>query len=79
MCAPLVQRNDSARDLVVDKTTDRHKCFTPLRGGRGSRVVKASDRDWPCHEFEPSTTKDPPCRAVMHVKSVETSSRWCGS
>ncbi|GFU69904.1 hypothetical protein TNCV_2470071 [Trichonephila clavipes] len=30
--------------------------------------------------FEPSTTKDPPCRAAMHVKSVEaeTSSRWCG-
>ncbi|GFV14160.1 hypothetical protein TNCV_526341 [Trichonephila clavipes] len=25
-----------------------------------------------CHEFEPSTTKDPPCRAAMHVKSVES-------
>ncbi|GFV10324.1 hypothetical protein TNCV_3751911 [Trichonephila clavipes] len=23
----------------------------------------------PCHEFEPRTTKDPPCRAAMHVKS----------
>ncbi|GFW11447.1 hypothetical protein TNCV_3809661 [Trichonephila clavipes] len=22
--------------------------------------------------FEPSTTKDPPCRAAMHVKSVES-------
>ncbi|GFV77570.1 hypothetical protein TNCV_1070991 [Trichonephila clavipes] len=41
--------------------------------GRGSRVVKVSDRDWPCHEFEPSITKDPPCRAAMHVKSVENS------
>ncbi|GFU82039.1 uncharacterized protein TNCV_517191 [Trichonephila clavipes] len=28
--------------------------------GRGSRVVWASDRGWLCHEFEPSTTKDPP-------------------
>ncbi|GFT05453.1 retrovirus-related Pol polyprotein from transposon 412 [Trichonephila clavipes] len=28
-----------------------------------------------CHEIERSTTKDPPCRAAMHVKS-ETSSRW---
>ncbi|GFT51043.1 histone-lysine N-methyltransferase SETMAR [Trichonephila clavipes] len=28
---------------------------------------------WPCREFEPSTTKDPPCRAVMHVKSVKSS------
>ncbi|GFS71837.1 hypothetical protein TNCV_3715121 [Trichonephila clavipes] len=26
-----------------------------------------------CHEFEPSTTKDPPCRGKMHVKSVESS------
>ncbi|GFV72782.1 hypothetical protein TNCV_1232961 [Trichonephila clavipes] len=29
-------------------------------------------RGLPCHEFEPSTTKDPPCRAAMHVKSVES-------
>ncbi|GFV89560.1 hypothetical protein TNCV_993921 [Trichonephila clavipes] len=30
--------------------------------------------------FEPSTTKDPPCRAAMHVKSVELKRppRWCG-
>ncbi|GFX00075.1 retrovirus-related Pol polyprotein from transposon 17.6 [Trichonephila clavipes] len=40
--------------------------------GRGSRVVWASDRGWLCHEFEPSTTKDPPCRAAMHAKSVES-------
>ncbi|GFV97906.1 hypothetical protein TNCV_5069461 [Trichonephila clavipes] len=26
-----------------------------------------------CHEFEPSTTKDPPCRGTMHVKPVESS------
>ncbi|GFW81922.1 hypothetical protein TNCV_2885961 [Trichonephila clavipes] len=25
------------------------------------------------HEFEPSTTKHPPCRGAMHVKSVEKS------
>ncbi|GFU73570.1 hypothetical protein TNCV_3360101 [Trichonephila clavipes] len=51
-----------------------------LNGGRGSRVVKVSDSGWPCHEFEPSTTKDPPCRAAMHVKSVESSNvlSWCG-
>ncbi|GFU03463.1 hypothetical protein TNCV_2256981 [Trichonephila clavipes] len=24
-----------------------------------------------CLEFEPSATKDPPCRAAMHVKSIE--------
>ncbi|GFT22927.1 hypothetical protein TNCV_1857411 [Trichonephila clavipes] len=35
--------------------------------GRGSRVVWVSDRGLPCHEFEPSTTKDPPCRAAMQT------------
>ncbi|GFW22329.1 hypothetical protein TNCV_1430831 [Trichonephila clavipes] len=30
------------------------------------------DRGLPCHEFEPSTTKYPPCRVAMHVKSVES-------
>ncbi|GFV41861.1 uncharacterized protein TNCV_2958771 [Trichonephila clavipes] len=50
-----------------------------------SSFVKASYK-WPrypsgqvigswlaCLEFEPSTTKDPPCRAAMHIKSVDSS------
>ncbi|GFU54311.1 hypothetical protein TNCV_576871 [Trichonephila clavipes] len=59
----------------------REKKNVIVCGGCGSRAVKVSDRDWHCHEFEPSTTKDPPCRAAMHVKSVESSNvfRWCGS
>ncbi|GFT19610.1 hypothetical protein TNCV_2534851 [Trichonephila clavipes] len=40
---------------------------------RCSRVIKVSDRGLPCHEFEPSTTKDPPYSVAMHVKSVESS------
>ncbi|GFY31407.1 hypothetical protein TNCV_4989661 [Trichonephila clavipes] len=35
-----------------------------------------------CHESEPSTAEDPPCRgADAHVKYVEiqTTSRWCGA
>ncbi|GFV21618.1 hypothetical protein TNCV_3337191 [Trichonephila clavipes] len=45
-------------------------------GGHGSRMVKVSDRGWPCHEFELGQVqaKDPPCRGAMHVKSVESSS-----
>ncbi|GFY35674.1 hypothetical protein TNCV_2619661 [Trichonephila clavipes] len=43
------------------------------RKGRGSRVVKVTDRSLPRQEFEPSTSKDPPCRAMMHAKSVESS------
>ncbi|GFS57521.1 hypothetical protein TNCV_1401851 [Trichonephila clavipes] len=48
--------------------------------GRGSRVVKVSDRGWPCLEFEPSTTEDPTCRGAMplNLSRAETSSRWCG-
>ncbi|GFX16036.1 uncharacterized protein TNCV_4702951 [Trichonephila clavipes] len=47
---------------------------TPLSidRGCGNQMVKVSDRGRPCHEFEPSTTKDPPCRAAMHVKSDES-------
>ncbi|GFT17607.1 hypothetical protein TNCV_2587211 [Trichonephila clavipes] len=48
----------------------------------GGRVVRVPNHGWPCHEFEPSTTKDPPCREAMHVKSVESSNvlplMWCG-
>ncbi|GFV81441.1 hypothetical protein TNCV_51651 [Trichonephila clavipes] len=48
--------------------------------GRCSQVVKVSDRGWPCHKLEPSTTKDPPCRAPMplNLSREEASSRWCG-
>ncbi|GFY20686.1 hypothetical protein TNCV_1119201 [Trichonephila clavipes] len=57
--------------------------FSDANGGRGSRVVKVSDHSWPCQEFEPSTTKDPPCRGAMRVKFVENSNVlplvWCGS
>ncbi|GFT62119.1 hypothetical protein TNCV_3812701 [Trichonephila clavipes] len=43
------------------------------------RMPKVSDRGLPCHKFEPSTTKDPPCKAAMHnLLRAETSSRWCG-
>ncbi|GFU91202.1 hypothetical protein TNCV_4925321 [Trichonephila clavipes] len=38
-----------------------------------NRVVKVSDRGWPCHEFELRTTKTPPWRRAMHVESVESS------
>ncbi|GFX94972.1 hypothetical protein TNCV_3046041 [Trichonephila clavipes] len=33
-----------------------------------------------CHEFEPSTTKDPACMGEVHVKSVESTNvlLWSG-
>ncbi|GFT19381.1 hypothetical protein TNCV_2533121 [Trichonephila clavipes] len=54
--------------------------FGTPTGGRGSLVVKVTGT-WPsCHEFEPSASENPPCRVVMHVKSVEAQAftRWCG-
>ncbi|GFS86437.1 DDE_3 domain-containing protein [Trichonephila clavipes] len=39
--------------------------------GRGSRVVKVSDRGLPGHEFEPSTTKDPPSEQCdVNIQSI---------
>ncbi|GFW62862.1 hypothetical protein TNCV_4452111 [Trichonephila clavipes] len=52
-------------DVEIDNDTEK-------MNGRGSRVVWVSDCGLLCHGFEPSTTKDPPCRAAMHVKSVES-------
>ncbi|GFU27646.1 putative DD41D transposase [Trichonephila clavipes] len=55
--------------------------------GRSSRVVQVSDRGLPCHEFEPSTTQDPPftefdCHRIItstiarlrteHLKGIKT-------
>ncbi|GFX73498.1 hypothetical protein TNCV_3403091 [Trichonephila clavipes] len=47
---------------------------------RGSRVVKVSDRDWPCHEFKPSTIKDPRVeeRCTLNLSRAATSYHWCG-
>ncbi|GFX53597.1 hypothetical protein TNCV_2327121 [Trichonephila clavipes] len=54
-----------------------------LKRGRGSLVIKVMDSWLDCHEFEPSTTEDPPDRGSMHIKSVESSNVlplvWCGS
>ncbi|GFV39833.1 uncharacterized protein TNCV_4144701 [Trichonephila clavipes] len=49
--------------------------------GRSSQVVQVSDLGWPCHEFEPSTTKDPTRvgqRCTLNRSRAETSSHWCG-
>ncbi|GFT37017.1 uncharacterized protein TNCV_175361 [Trichonephila clavipes] len=58
----------------------RPKRILKEESGRGSRVVLASDRGWLCHEFEPSTTKDPRVgqRCTLNLSRSETSSRWCG-
>ncbi|GFX40666.1 hypothetical protein TNCV_1217891 [Trichonephila clavipes] len=48
------------------------------RGVLGSLVVKVTDWWSVCHEFQPSTAEDPPCRGTMHVKSaiVPPMMRW---
>ncbi|GFU74634.1 hypothetical protein TNCV_4629051 [Trichonephila clavipes] len=48
-------------------TLSHHFDIVKSLNGRLSADLRA------CHEFEPSTTKDPPCRGVMHVKSIESS------
>ncbi|GFS73773.1 hypothetical protein TNCV_1458171 [Trichonephila clavipes] len=65
------RKKDNERDPV-----DKEDWAVVARGqGNGSWQA--------CHEFEPSTTKDPPCREAMHVTSAESSNVlplvWCGS
>ncbi|GFS63414.1 hypothetical protein TNCV_2239591 [Trichonephila clavipes] len=41
----------------------------PVAGVSGGQGIES----WlACLEFEPSATKDPPCRAAMHVISIES-------
>ncbi|GFU61988.1 hypothetical protein TNCV_4022711 [Trichonephila clavipes] len=60
--------------IFLSSRTQTGSTFTvESRSDRGSPAVKVSYRGWPCHEFKPSTTKDPPNREKMHVKSVKRS------
>ncbi|GFW60774.1 hypothetical protein TNCV_571191 [Trichonephila clavipes] len=38
--------------------------------GRGNLVVKVTDLLLECHEFEPSTTEDPPCRGNRYTLNM---------
>ncbi|GFV14574.1 hypothetical protein TNCV_3999251 [Trichonephila clavipes] len=45
------------------------------------RSVKAAVAQWSrCHEFETSTTNDPPCRQryTLNLSRAEASFGWCG-
>ncbi|GFX44312.1 hypothetical protein TNCV_1097521 [Trichonephila clavipes] len=63
---------ESKPTVLLDKYDTSTVDIICNSGGSGGRVVKVKDRGWPCHEFEPNTTKDPSCRAAMHFKSVES-------
>ncbi|GFW82036.1 hypothetical protein TNCV_771651 [Trichonephila clavipes] len=72
-----IQRSHIRITVVWFRSTRRRRSLkdnpqSRVLRGRGSRVVLVSERGLLCHGFEPSTTKDPPCRAAMHVKSVES-------
>ncbi|GFX95614.1 uncharacterized protein TNCV_4826281 [Trichonephila clavipes] len=73
-----VRKNEKAKKIASDKLAlliafiDNNKIESSIiPNGRSSQVVKVSDSRLACHDFEPSTTKDPPCREVMHFKSAE--------
>ncbi|GFU83547.1 hypothetical protein TNCV_4218071 [Trichonephila clavipes] len=59
------------KEICVPSFHDCTSNSLVMEMGCGSPVVNI--QPWQaCHEFDPSTTKDPPCRAAMHVKSVES-------
>ncbi|GFX12113.1 hypothetical protein TNCV_2998961 [Trichonephila clavipes] len=75
-------RLESVNDAILDHLrilTNHKSLYRKAYDGRNSLVIKATDSWLACHEFESTTTEDPPCNRVMHVKSVDapTSSRWC--
>ncbi|GFU39109.1 transposable element Tc3 transposase [Trichonephila clavipes] len=73
------------RSLSLSNSFKIQGCY--INWGRGSRVFKVLDRGWPCHEFEPITTKDPPFFAVSvtivnrvqkmsQIRRLPNSLRW---
>ncbi|GFX40702.1 transposable element Tc1 transposase [Trichonephila clavipes] len=59
------------KDLLWFKSVHAHSLSTGVVGlpYPSGQVIESWQA---CLKFEPSTTKDPPCRAAMHVKSVES-------
>ncbi|GFT46102.1 hypothetical protein TNCV_2812171 [Trichonephila clavipes] len=57
-----------------------YSIFHQKFSGHGCQVVKVTDSRPACHEFEPSTAEDPPCRerCALNLPRAQTSSRWCG-
>ncbi|GFT85574.1 uncharacterized protein TNCV_4253001 [Trichonephila clavipes] len=78
-CEQPKQRKNMKRSLPKS-TTDAYQHYLPPECG--SLVIKVTDSWSACQKFEPNTTKDPPCRGEMHVKSVQSSNvlslMWCG-
>ncbi|GBM84881.1 hypothetical protein AVEN_130537-1 [Araneus ventricosus] len=63
-----------ARSLSKDVRT--------ITGGRGGLVVRSRPRDRRVAGSKPDFTKNPPCMgpaASQIIRSVQTSSRWCGA
>ncbi|GFX61357.1 uncharacterized protein TNCV_4894011 [Trichonephila clavipes] len=44
--------------------------WCPQYCGRGSLVVKVTDSWNACHDFEPCTTEDPPCRGGRYMLNM---------
>ncbi|GFW07404.1 hypothetical protein TNCV_865761 [Trichonephila clavipes] len=52
---------------------------TTFENGRGSLVVKVTDSWLVCHDFEPGTTEDSPCRVAEVAERCslpKSSNRW---
>ncbi|GFW58701.1 RNA-directed DNA polymerase from mobile element jockey [Trichonephila clavipes] len=84
VCSTITSQNIYGRTPMILLTMRPSRLFVKIRCHAVASTRKrsaVSDRGLPCHEFEPSATKDPPCRAAMHVKSVESRNvlplMWC--
>ncbi|GFW26961.1 phosphatase and actin regulator 2 [Trichonephila clavipes] len=63
------------KQKLLDIREKRERESLSSRGnlGRSNLVVKVTDSWLTCHEFEPCTTEELPCRGAMHIESVKSS------
>ncbi|GFY19252.1 uncharacterized protein TNCV_4226161 [Trichonephila clavipes] len=68
---PSAARRDS---FIATSSTWRHalgyQTSTEMRDGRSSLVVKIADSWLACHEFDPGTAEDPPCRGGRYTLNI---------
>ncbi|GFW56852.1 complement C3 [Trichonephila clavipes] len=70
-----VLKFDEKNSHILKNIKTQSSSFPDMHSVQWLRYLSGQDiGSWlASHEFEPSTTKDPPCRGAMQVKSVESS------
>ncbi|GFV43104.1 hypothetical protein TNCV_1410011 [Trichonephila clavipes] len=76
-----IQKTSPDVVIVIIVLRYAHENVSPLFGGRGSPVVKISDRSWHVRSSSPGPlkTRRVGARCTLNLSRSQTSSRLCGS